>query len=63
MTQTATSISQVVRSGLCIGCGLCESLTEGRVKMEMSPLGGLRPMPLDGFSNEETSKILAPAPV
>ena len=62
MTQTATSISQVVRSGLCIGCGLCESLTEGRVKMQMSPLGGLRPMPLDDFSNEETSKILSACP-
>ena len=58
----AQSISEVVTSGLCIGCGLCEAVTGGRVRMELAEVGGLRPVPVDGFSEAEEKDILAACP-
>lgn len=60
--RTADSIAEVVTSGLCIGCGLCEAVTGGRVRMTMTPLGGLRPTPADGFSPDEETQLLAACP-
>lgn len=60
--QVAQSISEVVTSGLCIGCGLCEAVTGGRVRMELADVGGLRPVPVDGFSDTEEKDILAACP-
>jgi coenzyme F420 hydrogenase subunit beta len=59
---TPSTLGEVVRSDLCIGCGLCESVTGGRVSMTMTPAGSLRPMPLDGFTDDEERAVLAACP-
>ena len=38
---TERSIAAIVANDLCVGCGLCEALTGGRVKMVMTPAGSL----------------------
>lgn len=58
----ARSVGEVVANGLCIGCGLCEAMTDGRVDMQLSEFGGLRPAPIDGFTKVEESAILAACP-
>ncbi len=60
--RTAGSIREVVESGLCIGCGLCEAATGGRVTMSMSEVGSFRPGPVDGFTPEEEAAVLAACP-
>ncbi|MFT7475287.1 MAG: coenzyme F420 hydrogenase subunit beta [Verrucomicrobiales bacterium] len=55
------SIAEVVQNGMCIGCGLCESVTEGRVTMSMTDAGGHRPSSTD-FSEEEETVLLASCP-
>lgn len=62
MTRTATSIAEVVCNGLCIGCGLCEAVTGGRVRMTMTDFGSLRPTPADDFSPEEEAQLLSACP-
>ena len=62
MGQSAKSVSDVVTNGLCIGCGLCEAVTCGRVKMTLNAVGGLRPSPTDRFSEQEEAQILAACP-
>ena len=57
-----TTVAEVVRSDLCIGCGLCESVTCGRVSMSMTDGGSLRPVPLDGFTASEEQAVLAACP-
>ncbi len=62
MTRAAASIAEVVSSGLCIGCGLCESVTRGRVKMQMTDYGSLRPTPADQFTADEQAQLLRACP-
>lgn len=62
MSETAQSIAHVVTSGLCIGCGLCEAVTSGRICMIMTSYGSLRPKPADAFTLEEESHLLAACP-
>ncbi|MEM7115272.1 MAG: Coenzyme F420 hydrogenase/dehydrogenase, beta subunit C-terminal domain [Chloroflexota bacterium] len=62
MKRTAQSIAEVVTSGLCIGCGLCEAITNGRSRMTMTPYGSLRPTPVDQFTSEEEAQLLAACP-
>lgn len=62
MTTTATCIAEVVKSGLCIGCGLCEAVTGGRVQMTMTAYGSLRPTPVDTFSTREEARLVAACP-
>ena len=62
MPRIAQSIEEVVRSGLCIGCGLCEAVTGGRVQMCMTTYGSLRPTPIDTFTPEQESQLLAACP-
>ncbi len=62
MSRTADSIAEVVASGLCIGCGLCEAVTGGRVRMQMTSYGGLRPTPADAFTQEEEAKLMHACP-
>lgn len=62
MARSAKSIAEVVRNGLCIGCGLCEAVTGGRVRMTMTDLGGLRPTPADAFPPEEEARLLSACP-
>ncbi len=56
------SVAEVVAHDLCIGCGLCEAVTAGRVRMAMTPEGTLRPGPLDGFRDDEEDRVLAACP-
>lgn len=58
----AHSIAQVVASGLCIGCGLCEAVSKSKVKMQMTDSGGLRPTPVNGFSQQEEKLLLSACP-
>jgi coenzyme F420 hydrogenase subunit beta len=58
----AQSVGEVVANGLCIGCGLCEAVTHGRVGMEMTAYGSLRPVPTDGFTPAEEAAILDACP-
>ena len=60
--KTAQSINEVVTSGLCIGCGLCEAVTEGRVKMVEKQSGSIRPFPLNEFSIDEEALLLNVCP-
>ena len=62
MSRQSESIAEVVKNGLCIGCGLCEAVTEGRVQMELNLQGSLRPTPADTFDAEEERAILASCP-
>ena len=61
MTGSRT-IATIVASDLCIGCGLCEAATGGRVRMVMTPAGSLRPSPVDGFTPEEEAQLVAACP-
>ena len=56
------TIAQIVATDMCIGCGLCEALTGGRVKMVMTPAGSLRPSPLDGFTPTEEEALVSACP-
>ncbi|MDE0066645.1 MAG: Coenzyme F420 hydrogenase/dehydrogenase, beta subunit C-terminal domain [Acidimicrobiaceae bacterium] len=53
-----TTVAEIVANDLCIGCGLCEAVTESRVQMAMTPSGSLRPTPLDAFSACEEQKVI-----
>ena len=59
---TVQSIVEVVNAGLCIGCGLCESITKRQVKMRMTAEGTLRPAPVDGFSAADEKLLLSVCP-
>ena len=56
------SIAEIVANDLCVGCGLCEALTGGRVKMVMTPAGSLRPSSTDAFSRQEEAQLMAACP-
>ncbi len=56
------TVAQIVADDLCIGCGLCESLTNGQVKMAMTNSGSLRPTPIDGFEPEQEQAIIDACP-
>ncbi len=59
---TGDSIAEVVANDLCIGCGLCEAATGGRVRMQPTTTGSLRPRPLDGFTADEERALLRACP-
>ena len=61
-TAPARSIAAIVASDLCIGCGLCEAVTGGRVAMVMTPAGSLRPSPPDGFTPAEEATLVSACP-
>ncbi len=53
-----TTVAEIVANDMCVGCGLCEAVSEGRVQMVMTPSGSLRPAPLDAFSAAEEQKVI-----
>lgn len=56
-------IDRVLKSGLCSGCGLCaSSLAEGKVKMQMSADGYLRPAKSGVLSKQASSAIAEVCP-
>ena len=56
------AIAEIVARDLCIGCGLCEALTGGRVEMVMTSAGSLRPSPVDGFTPTEEATLVSACP-
>ena len=56
------TIAEIVARDLCIGCGLCEAVTGGRVEMVMTPAGSLRPSPPDGFTPPEEATLVSACP-
>ncbi|MCB4455638.1 Coenzyme F420 hydrogenase/dehydrogenase, beta subunit C-terminal domain [Leisingera sp. McT4-56] len=51
--QQPGSVKEVVKTGLCIGCGLCEALAPERWKMAYTPQGRLRPSRIGAGSDAE----------
>ena len=56
------TIARIVAHDLCIGCGLCEALTGGRVKMVTTPAGSLRPSSTDQFTPQEEAALVSACP-
>ena len=52
------SLSDITKNGLCIGCGICESIV-GResIKISMTKKGRLEPQEISPLSNEDLNKI------
>ena len=61
MTATRT-IAEIVARDLCIGCGLCEAVTRGRIRMVITSAGSLRPSPADGFTPTEEATLVSACP-
>ncbi len=59
---TTRSIAEVVANDLCIGCGLCEAVTDGRVTMTMTEAGSLRPSPVAAITADEDRVLTAACP-
>lgn len=63
MSRHATSVAEVVAHGLCIGCGLCEAVSEGRVRMVLDEtVGAYRPDRVDAFTRDQEAVVLAACP-
>ena len=60
--RTPESITDVVENGLCIGCGLCESMAPDRWQMAYTQEGRLRPVPLIEIDTEKDQEILSACP-
>jgi len=60
---TVLDLESIVTNGLCIGCGLCQSLAgHDRLRLVMTPEGRERPMVIDSPGNEALAKINAVCP-
>ena len=56
-------IEQIVESGLCIGCGLCQSIAgQGRIRLVMTPEGRERPAVMDPLDRQTLALINAVCP-
>jgi len=58
----AQTVEEVVTNGLCMSCGLCESVTDGRVTMRMNEAGSLRPHDTASLAAKEQEQLLAACP-
>ena len=57
MTNIKT-LSDITNNGLCIGCGLCQSiLGKEKISIEMTDKGRLEPKEINPLSNEDLDKI------
>jgi len=60
---TVNNLSDIVDNGLCIGCGLCQSIAgKDKIKVTMSPKGRLEPKEITKISPEIFDKILKVCP-
>ena len=52
------SLSDITKNGLCIGCGICESIIGSEtIKISMTKKGRLEPQEISPLSNENLNKI------
>jgi coenzyme F420 hydrogenase subunit beta len=52
------SLSDITKNGLCIGCGICESIVGSEtIKISMTKKGRLEPQEISPLSNENLNKI------
>ena len=51
------SLDDIVKNGLCIGCGLCKSIAGNSIEMEMSDKCNLEPKELTPITNETLDEI------
>ena len=52
------SLNDIVKNGLCIGCGICQSIAgKNNLKMEMSDKGNLEPMELNPIGQNTLEQI------
>jgi coenzyme F420 hydrogenase subunit beta len=57
------TLGEIVRNGLCIGCGLCRSIAGGdRVRLVMTPEGRERPVAREPLNEETLVRINAVCP-
>lgn len=57
------SLNDIVENGLCIGCGLCRSLTgPGEIEMIMTPEGRVRPVARKALGHSTLTQINAVCP-
>ena len=62
MTQI-NNLKDIVKNGLCIGCGLCQSISgKDYIEISMSPKGRLEPKEIQEISSETFNKILNVCP-
>ena len=60
---TINKLSDIVNNGLCIGCGLCQSIAgKDNIEISMSPKGRLEPKEISKISPEVFKKILNVCP-
>ncbi|WP_261845003.1 Coenzyme F420 hydrogenase/dehydrogenase, beta subunit C-terminal domain [Aliamphritea ceti] len=63
MTNQNDRFYRIVEDGVCIGCGLCQSLTgEAKVRMTKSQSGELRPQILNPLSESDVDRVYATCP-
>jgi len=56
-------LSDIVDSGLCIGCGLCQSITgKDKIEISMTDKGRLEPKEINKISSDNFNKILNVCP-
>ena len=56
-------LSDIVDNGLCIGCGLCQSIAgKENIEVSMTPKGRLEPKKIGEISSEVFKKILKVCP-
>ena len=51
------TLSDIIDNGLCIGCGICQSIVgKDKIKIEMSPKGRLEPKETEKLSTDTFEK-------
>ena len=57
------NLNDIVKNGLCIGCGLCQSIAgKDNIEISMSDKGRLEPKELNKIQSETFNKILNTCP-
>ena len=55
---TLFALSDITKNGLCIGCGLCQSIVgKDKITISMTDKGRLEPEEVKSLSSEEFDKI------
>ena len=58
MNRSVNQLSDIVNNGLCIGCGLCQSIAgKDKIEVSMTPKGRLEPKEISKITPEIFEKI------